>query len=150
LRQKKSSGSVSESYDPSPSQIIAGRVGQSRSLTTDGWEHLRDVREEPGRTKRDEKVQKRGISKGALRRYGTTGAWYSFVRSSFSSSHIQTVESRHELNLFLVGHYLCTAAPTRCGPCKGHLKRATKWVESETFGHGLPCVSAPFDQALDS
>jgi hypothetical protein len=76
--------------------------------------------------------------------------WYSFVRWSFSSSHIQTVESRHQLNLFLVSHYLCAAAPTRCGPCKDHLKRATKWVESQTFGPALPCVSAPFDQALDS
>jgi hypothetical protein len=60
------------------------------------------------------------------------------------------VESRHQLNLFLVGHYLCTAAPTRCGPCRDHLKRATKWVGSQTFGPALPCVSAPFDQALDS
>jgi hypothetical protein len=30
-----------------------------------GWEHLRDVRGEPGRTKRERKVRKRGISKGA-------------------------------------------------------------------------------------
>jgi hypothetical protein len=104
----------------------ANNRGSYRTIScsnTNEWEHLRDVGEEAGRTKRDERsrnvesareaVQDMGGSERGICSFLTIS---SHTPNSGVAALTQLIASRPRQS--------CTSAPTRRGPCKDHLKRA--------------------------